>query len=148
MLLAFSVLTLLVTHSSRKNILSGPSTPKFINIYIQEQNIVTLLLCEQLEIPFKQWRSHLKQLIPGSRRSPGGGHGNPLQYSCLENPMDRGAWRATVHRLTKSWTRLKQLNTHTCMVKARGEKMAPDSLVKIHLKGRTTPEVAESKFQR
>ena len=38
-------------------------------------------------------------LIPGSGRSPGGGHGNPLQYSCLENPMDRGAWRATVHRV-------------------------------------------------
>ena len=36
-------------------------------------------------------------LIPGLGRSPGGGHGNPLQYSCLENPMDRGAWRATVH---------------------------------------------------
>ena len=36
-------------------------------------------------------------LIPGSGRSPGGGHGNPLQYSCLENPMDRGAWWATVH---------------------------------------------------
>ena len=36
-------------------------------------------------------------LIPGSRRSPGEGHGNPLQYSCLENPMDRGAWWATVH---------------------------------------------------
>ena len=35
--------------------------------------------------------------IPGSGRSPGGGHGNPLWYSCLENPMDRGAWRATVH---------------------------------------------------
>ena len=35
--------------------------------------------------------------IPGSRRSPGEGNGNPLQYSCLENPMDRGAWRATVH---------------------------------------------------
>ena len=36
--------------------------------------------------------------IPGLGRSPGGGHGNPLQYSCLENPMDRGAWQATVHR--------------------------------------------------
>ena len=36
-------------------------------------------------------------LITGSGRSPGGGHGNPLQYSCLENPMDRGAWQATVH---------------------------------------------------
>ena len=40
-------------------------------------------------------------LIPGLGRSPGGGHGNPLQYSCLENPMDRGAWQATVHRLQR-----------------------------------------------
>ena len=39
--------------------------------------------------------------IPGSGRSRGGGHGNPLQYSCLENPMDRGAWRATVHSVTE-----------------------------------------------
>ena len=42
--------------------------------------------------------------IPGFGRSPGGGHGNPLQYSCLENPMDRGAWRATVHWVTESDT--------------------------------------------
>ena len=48
--------------------------------------------------------------IPGLGRSHGGGHGNPLQYSCLENPMDRGAWRATVHRVTKSQTRLKRTN--------------------------------------
>ena len=41
-------------------------------------------------------------LIPGSGRSPGGGNGNPLQYSCLENPMDRGAWRATVNSIAKS----------------------------------------------
>ena len=40
--------------------------------------------------------------IPGLERSPGGGHGNPLQYSCLENPKDRGAWWATVHRVAKS----------------------------------------------
>ena len=40
--------------------------------------------------------------IPGLGRSPGGGHVNPLQYSCLENPMDRGAWQATVPRVTKS----------------------------------------------
>ena len=46
-------------------------------------------------------------LTPRSGRPPGGGFGNPLQYSCLENPLDRGAWRATVHRATKSWTRLK-----------------------------------------
>ena len=49
---------------------------------------------------------------PGSRRSPGGGHGNPLQYSCLKNPMDRGAWHNMVHRVAKSWTRLKQLSIH------------------------------------
>ena len=55
-------------------------------------------------------------LIPGSRRSPGGGHGNSLQYSCLENPMDRGAWRATVHGVAKSQTRLKQLSTHACFI--------------------------------
>ena len=50
-------------------------------------------------------------LIPGSGRYPGGGHGNPLQCSCLENPMDRGAWQTTVHRVTKSQTRLKRLST-------------------------------------
>ena len=42
--------------------------------------------------------------IPGSGRSPGEGNGNPLQYSCLGNSMDRGAWQATVHRVAKSWT--------------------------------------------
>ena len=43
-------------------------------------------------------------LIPGLGRSPGGGHGNPLHYFCLENAMDRGAWRATVHRVEQSQT--------------------------------------------
>ena len=52
-------------------------------------------------------------LIPGSGRSTGGGHGNPLQCSCLENPMDRGAWQATVHRVAKSWTGLKCQTRHT-----------------------------------
>ena len=50
---------------------------------------------------------------PGLGRSPGGGHGNPLQYSCLENPMDRGDWKATVFRVAKRWTRLKR-HMHTC----------------------------------
>ena len=44
--------------------------------------------------------------IPGSERSPGEGNGKPFQYSCLENHMDGGAWWATVHRITKNWTRL------------------------------------------
>ena len=48
--------------------------------------------------------------IPGSRRSPGGGHGNRLQNSCLEKPMDRGALRNTVHRVAKSQTQLKWLS--------------------------------------
>ena len=43
-------------------------------------------------------------LIPGSGRSPGRGHSNPFQYSCLENPMDRRAWKAIVHRVTQRWT--------------------------------------------
>ena len=51
-------------------------------------------------------------LIPGSGRSPGGGHGNPLQYSTLENPMDRGAWWATVRGVAKSRTVLKRLSMH------------------------------------
>ena len=50
-------------------------------------------------------------LIPGLGRSPGGGNDNPFQYSCLENSTDRGAWRARVHRVTKSQTQLKQLIT-------------------------------------
>ena len=45
--------------------------------------------------------------VPGLGRSPGGGHGNPLQYSCLENPMDRGAWQAMIHKVAESWTQLK-----------------------------------------
>ena len=52
-------------------------------------------------------------LIPGLGRSLGGRHGNPLQYSCLQNLRDRGAWWAAVHRVAKSRTRLKRLSTHT-----------------------------------
>ena len=61
-------------------------------------------------------------LIPGWGRSPGGGHGNPLQYSCLENPMDRGAWWATIHEVAKSQT---QLSTHTPPVSTPRAKGAP-----------------------
>ena len=51
-------------------------------------------------------------LIPGLGRCLGGRHGNPLQYYCLENPLDREAWYVTAHRVAKSRTRLKQLSTH------------------------------------
>ena len=54
-------------------------------------------------------------LIPGLGRAPGGGRGHPLQYSGLECPMDRGAWRATVHGVSKSWTWLKRLSSHVIL---------------------------------
>ena len=50
--------------------------------------------------------------IPGSEKSPGEGDSNPLQYSCLEKPLDRGAWWAVAHRITKSWTRLRSMVIH------------------------------------
>ena len=52
-------------------------------------------------------------LIPGPRRSPGEGNGNPLQYSCLENSMERGTWKATVHGVAKCRTQLSDSHTHT-----------------------------------
>ena len=55
--------------------------------------------------------------IPGSGRCPGGGHGDPLQYSCLENPMDRGAWWATVRRVVKVVDMTEQLNNKQQMSK-------------------------------
>ena len=77
---------------------------------------------------FPQWRSGEESacnagdtadvtLISGSGRSMAGGNGNPLHYACLENPMDRGAWRTIVHRVTKSWTRLiKHAFLPTCLL--------------------------------
>ena len=54
-------------------------------------------------------------LIPGLGRSPRGGHSNPLHYSCLDNPMDRGAWQTVVHRVAQSQTWLKRLSMHVGM---------------------------------
>ena len=54
-------------------------------------------------------------LILGLERFPGGGHGSPLQFSCLESPMDRGAWKATVHGASKSQAQVKRLSTHTLL---------------------------------
>ena len=58
-------------------------------------------------------RNKRRKFNPWVRKSPGVGHGNPLPYSCLENPMDKGAWRALVHRVAKSWTGLEWLSRHT-----------------------------------
>ena len=64
-------------------------------------------------------------LIPGPGRSPGGGHGNPLQYSCLENPRAREAWRATVRRVTQSRTRLSDLAAAAAVQLYGDEKCSP-----------------------
>ena len=67
-------------------------------------------------------------LIPGSGRSPGERHGNPVQHPCLENPIDRGAWQAAVHVVAKSQTRLKRLSTHATSVSS-GPALKPVLLV-------------------
>ena len=66
--------------------------------------------------PVCQYRIHKRcRFHPWVGKVPGEGNGNPVQYSCLENPMDRGTWRATVHSVTKSQTRLKRLSSHSTM---------------------------------
>ena len=85
-------------------------TACFLNLFIFNWRIIALQQSADWGFPSG---SGVKSLlvnagsvgsIPGSGRSPGGGHGNSLQDSCLEKPTDRGAWRATVHRVAKSWT--------------------------------------------
>ena len=73
-------------------------------------------------------------LIPGSGRSPGEQHGNPLQYFCLENHMDRGAWWATVQRVLKSRTQLKQLSMRACAY----------IIITSHSKSESRPVVSDS----
>ena len=66
-------------------------------------------------------------LIPGSGRSPGRGHGNLFQYLCLEYPMDRGAWQATVYSIAKSRTQVKELSMHTKAFSTLNKKTFFDS---------------------
>ena len=61
------------------------------------------------------WRLKRPLFYPGSGRSSGRGHSNPLQYSCLEDPMDTGAWQARIHGIAQSWTWLERFSTQTCM---------------------------------
>ena len=71
-------------------------------------------------------------LIPSLGRSPGGGNGNPLQYSCPENPMDRGAWQAAVHGVAKSQTRLSDEHSHIpgkALEEADMENLVPSSIM-------------------
>ena len=67
------------------------------------------------EVKVSAWNAGDPGSIPGSGRSPGEGNGNPLQYSCLENPMEGGAWWATVHGVAKSRTRLSDF-THSLII--------------------------------
>ena len=79
--------------------------------------------------------------IPESGRSPGGGHGNPLQYSCLENPVDRGAWWAMVHRVTKNWAqlstwhelleKLEPIDLNTCKCSGQESDMTEAHVCKV-----------------
>ena len=68
-----------------------------------------------------QSRSRLKRL--SMHALIGEGNGNPLQYSCLENPVDRGAWWAAVHRVAQSWTQLKRLSMHACIGEGNGNPL-------------------------
>ena len=82
---------------------------KFSSIYHHHWASQVVLVVKE---PTCQCRRHRDVgSVPGSGRSPGGGHSNPLRYSCLENPRDREAWRATVHVVANSWTWLKRLST-------------------------------------
>ena len=73
--------------------------------------------------------------IPGSGRSPGEGNGYPLQYSCLENPMDRGACWAAVHGVTQSQTGLKQLSMHACVGEGNSNPLQYSCLEKSRDRG-------------
>ena len=104
---------------------------KFMLISIAQEKVPNGNTSVLVEVNYGQWESFpggsvLKTipanardmaLIPGLGRSPGGGNGNLLQCSCLENPMDRGAWRARVHRVTKNRTQL----TLACTKRARSK---------------------------
>ena len=123
----FSILSKIVTAEGLSNILDvisdsfilSPTSNHFRNTLV-----FSFKRCQKLTItafqvvlvvknpPANGGNSRDVGLIPRSGRSCGGGHGNPLQYSFLENPMDRGVWRAMVPRVTKSWPQLERLSTY------------------------------------
>ena len=86
---------------------------KFTVLLILSFPICIIAYYQKFFISFKRVLSFV--MIPGLGKSPGEENGNPLQYSCLENPMDGRAWWATIHGVTKSWTRLSDF-THTSLI--------------------------------
>ena len=136
----FSILSKIVTAESLSNILDvisdsfilSPTSNHFRNTLV-----FSFKRCQKLTItafqvvlvvknpPANGGNSRDVGLIPRSGRSCGGGHGNPLQYSFLENPMDRGVWQAMLHRVAKSQTQLKQLSVQTSSVPRLGSSHVP-----------------------
>ena len=97
-----------------KRLIEGKRILYKIQKCITVQCLVGLLRWLSGEEPAYQCKRHRRcRFDPSVIKIPWRRACNPLQYSCLENPVDRGAWQATVPRVTKSWTRLKQLSTHT-----------------------------------
>ena len=101
---------------SRQEYWSGVPLPSPINMAVFLKLIYSIPTSSQVALVIKNLPANVADirdmgLIPGLGKSPGEGNGNPLQYSCLENPMDRGAWRATVHSIIWSQTQLKRLST-------------------------------------
>ena len=74
-----------------------------ISIYITVKTLLTNMGSLVAQMVKSAYNAGDLSLIPGSRRAPGEENGNPIQYSCLRNPLDRGAWWATVQKVTKSW---------------------------------------------
>ena len=106
--------------------------------------------------PVAQWKksacnARATGSIPRSERSPQGGHGYPLQFSCLENPMDRGTLQATVPGVTKSWKQLKWLGMHTygfCHILRSKEMLNCYTPIRMGLKKNlTVPDASENKEQ-
>ena len=71
----------------------------------------------------QQWTEGIPSICPPATPTGGEGNGNPLQYSCLENPVGRGAWWAAIHRVAQSRTRLKQLSMHACIGEGNGNPL-------------------------
>ena len=98
---------------TKKIMIEKGSLLTYIWGFTNERNSSSLVAQRLKRLP-AMWETRVRSL--GGEDSPGEGNGNPLQYSCLENPMDGGAWGATVHGVAKSWTRLSDFTfTFTLM---------------------------------
>ena len=113
----YKSIVLLLCQAKRAPVGSGPSKPVCPNLGGFGETLIDFSRGSEVRA-FACNAGDLSS-IPGSGRSPGEGNGNPLQYSCLENHMDRGAWWATVHRVTKSQTQLIDF-TFITMVQGQG----------------------------